>query len=382
MRSIWEIPSLPFIFRPLDTPHNPPGFPDGLPFSLGVDPSTGRLLQMPSARLSEILSRAYSEGSLITGMMEAEGIGRQYTDDFLSVIAETVGAERLEGLRIVEIGAGTGYLLHRLQLLGAEVRGVEPGPQATVGPMRYEIKVDRGFFPAVDVGDGYDLAILYCVLEHVSDPEALLAAVAQVVRPGGTVLVAVQDEEPYFRSGEISLLFHEHYSYFSARTLERTICAAGAAEVTMRRSAFSNLLIAMYRTGQGAEGPNDAASDVDLASAFRSRAEHVVSAVWAEIDEVRGKSGSVGIYVPSRAANILAMRSDPLEAMRFFDDNPALKATYLPGFPIPIEDREDLYRSPTSRLLIMSLSFGAKIADFVRPGLPAGVELRPLSALL
>jgi hypothetical protein len=50
MHSVWEIPSLPFIFRPLDSPHNPTGIPDTLPFQLGVDPASGRLIQLPSAQ--------------------------------------------------------------------------------------------------------------------------------------------------------------------------------------------------------------------------------------------------------------------------------------------------------------------------------------------
>lgn len=382
MRSVWEIPSLPFIFRPLATPHNPPGIPDAQPFHLGVHPGSGRLAQLPTPQLEMILGRAYTDGSMITGMMDEEGIGREYTEDFLSLVVNAVGAARLDGYSVLEIGSGTGYLLYRLQQLGADVCGVEPGPQAEWAVERYQVRVERGFFPEVDVGDGYDMAILYLLLEHVPDPEGLLRAVARIVRPGGTVLVAVQDEGPYIASGEISLLFHEHYSYFSARTLERTIRGAGATAVDVRRSTFSNLLYATYVPDLASNHSANVESDIDLALEFRSRAEKVVASVWAEIDAVRARPGTIGLYVPSRAANILAMRNDSLEGIRFFDDNPALKGTYFPGIPIPIEDREDLRRSPPSCVLIMSLSFGKAIADAVGPGLPAGVELRPLSELL
>jgi SAM-dependent methyltransferase len=382
MRSVWEIPSLPFIFRALEMPHNPPGIPDAMPFHLGIHQASGRFAQLPTPRLDSILARAYADGSMITGVMQEEGIGRQYTEDFLSVVTGVVGRERLDGLSVLEIGSGTGYLLHRLQLLGARVRGVEPGPQGERAAERYDVRVERGFFPGVDVGDGYDLVILYLLLEHVPDPESVLRAVADVARPGGTVLVAVQDEEPYIRSGEISLLFHEHYSYFSARTLERTIRTAGATEVDVRRSAFSNLLFAIYLPDDASDNREDVAPDIDLALAFRSRAEKVVASVWNEIDAVRDGHGTIGLFVPSRAANVLAMRKDTFEGIRFFDDNSALKGTYFPGIPIPIEDREDLFRSPPSRVLIMSLSFGTTIADAVRPHLPKEVELRPLSVLL
>jgi SAM-dependent methyltransferase len=379
---IWEIRSLPFLYRPLCTPHNPAGVPDALPFHLGVDTATGRLMQLPVPHLDEILSTAYSDGSMITGMMDEEGIGRQYAEDFLSIVTQGSGRERLDGLRIIEIGSGTGYLLHRLHNLGAEVRGVEPGPQAEVGAALYDIRIDRAFFPGVDVGADYDLAILYLVLEHVADPEELLREVSRIVRPGGTVLVAVQDEEPYIRSGELSLLFHEHYSYFTTSSLRRTIRAAGGSRVAVRNSSFSNLIVATYSPGETGGGWDDPAPDLDLASAFRPRAERVVARVWAKLDTVHAAGGTVGLFVPSRAVNILAMRDGPPLGVRFFDDDRALQGTYYPGYPMPVEARDNLMERPPSCVLVMSLSFGRKIVESIRADLPASVEVVPLSSLL
>jgi hypothetical protein len=382
MRPIWEIESLPFLFRPLASPHNPDGIPDSLPFRLGVDEGSGRLLQLPTPRLEEILARAYSDGTMITGMMDEHGIGRQYAEDFLAIVSRAVASERLDGMRVLEIGSGTGYLLHRLRLLGADVRGVEPGPQAETGAARYGLPIDRGFFPGVDVGDGFDLAVLYLVLEHVSDPETLLREVNRVVRPGGLVLVAVQDEEPYIESGELSLLFHEHYSYFSARTLTRTIRASGGTPVEVDRSQFSNVLVASYRAGESGAETANVGLDLELATAFRSRAETVVSSVSAKMDGVQNEGGTIGVFVPARAVNILQLRGGSLDGVRFFDDNQALRGTYYPGFPMPVEDRAALADRPPSCVLIMSLSFGVRIAESLRDELPAGVDVVPLSGLV
>ena len=381
-RSLWEIPSLPFIFKPLDTPHNPAGIPDALPFHLGVDMATGRLVQRSTARLEAILARAYADGSMITGMMEETGIGREYADDFVSVIVQGLGTSTLDDLRVVEIGCGTGYLLHRLQRLGANVRGIEPGPGADEAASRYGLHVERGFFPDTDIGDAYDVAILYLLLEHVPDPGGILDAVAQIMRPGGRVFVAVQDEEPYIRSGELSLLFHEHYSYFTSRTLAGLIVRAAGSLVNVRRSDFTNLLIADYFVGSAASHPVNASEDVDLALGFRLRAEAVTTAAWRLMNSARLDGGTIGLFVPARAANILAMRDGGLDGIRFFDDDVGLKGRYFAGIDIQVEDREDLYRSPPSSLLIMSLSFGAKIRDSHTAGLRPDVEVQLLADLL
>lgn len=378
---LWELPSLPFIFKPLSTPHNPEGIPDALPFHLALDASTGRLVQRPTPELEKIVSRAYADGSMITGLMDETGVGRPYAEDFLSVVGERLGGD-MNDLRVLEIGSGTGYLLHRLERLGATVQGVEPGPGADEAASRYGVAVERAFFPDAHVGDGYDVAILHLLLEHVPDPAGILRSMAEIMRPGGGVFVAVQDEEPYIRQGELSLLFHEHYSYFTGRTLEGLIASAGGSSIRVRRSTFTNLLIADYVVGSPASEPVLAPEDVALAQAFRAQAEAAVAAVWELIEATRAGGGTIGLFVPGRAANILQIRGTSLAGIRFFDDAAELEGTYFPGIDIPVESRESLYRSPPSLLLIMSLSFGAKIRDSLLPHLPAGVQVRLLGDLL
>ena len=129
-------------------------------------------------------------------------------------------------------------------------------------------------------------------------------------------------------------------------------------------------------------GWDDVALDLELAHAFRRRAEEVTATVWAMLDDVRAEGGTVGLFVPARAVNILAMREDPLDGVRFFDDSRALRGTYYPGFPMPVEDRDSLLERPPSCVLIMSLSFGRKIAESIRPGLPSDVKVVPISSLL
>jgi SAM-dependent methyltransferase len=382
MREIWDIPSLPFIFRPLGTPHNPAGVPDSMRFRLGVDPVTGRLVQLATEQLGTVLDRAYSEGSMVTGLIDEDGIGLQYAEDFLDHLSRTLGTDRLDGQHVLEVGCGTGYLLSRLHRWGAQVRGVDPGPQVEVGAARYGLPLDRGFFPAVDVGGDYDLVVLYCLLEHLADPTALLRDVNCAVRSGGRIMVAVPDEEPYITSGEVSLLFHEHYSYFTARTLAATAHAAGARDVKISRSPFSNLLFMDYEPDVPAGRRGDIDEDVRLALDFRAKAEEMVCAVSSRIEAIQSVGGSTGIFVPSRAANLLAIRDGAWDGIRFFDDNHALIDTFYPGLPPVIEGRTALVESPPSAVLVMSLSFGDRIASSLRPLLPPDVEIVLLSDLL
>jgi SAM-dependent methyltransferase len=78
---------------------------------------------------------------------------------------------------------------------------------------------------------GFDVVVLWHVLEHLSDPGATLVQVGRLLRPGGTLLVGV----PNFGSAEAQLCrdkwFHldvpRHLAHFTWDSLERALDQAG-----------------------------------------------------------------------------------------------------------------------------------------------------------
>jgi hypothetical protein len=74
---------------------------------------------------------------------------------------------------------------------------------------------------------------------------------------------------------------------------------------------------------------------------------------------------SVGIYVPGRLINALAVGRHRLPAveLRFFDDDPDLRGKFYPGFPLAIESWEDYLAVPVDTMLVMSNTFGHVIRE-------------------
>lgn len=106
-----EIGVLPFYYTPLKKPSNEDGIPNGICMSLEyID---GVIKQVCHDDEQRILNEAYERGSSITGLMEGDGIGKKYADDFLEYIDENISS--LEGKEILEIGCGTGYMLSELR---------------------------------------------------------------------------------------------------------------------------------------------------------------------------------------------------------------------------------------------------------------------------
>ncbi len=128
-------------------------------------------------------------------------------DVLADVIAARVAQSGRTALDIVDVGAGTGGFAVSIASLGHRVTVVDPSPDALAaarwraaeaGVTLTEVQGEAVDLPALvgepgtagaDAETGADLVICHNVLEYVDAPDAALAAVARVLRPGGTVSV-------------------------------------------------------------------------------------------------------------------------------------------------------------------------------------------------
>jgi S-adenosylmethionine-dependent methyltransferase len=124
-------------------------------------------------------------------------------DVLAQVIAERGARTGRTALDIVDVGAGTGGFAVSLAGRGHRVTVVDPSPDALTaarwraseaGVTLTDVQGEATDLPALvgepDAGGaGADLVICHSVLEYVDSPSAALAAVARVLRPGGTVSV-------------------------------------------------------------------------------------------------------------------------------------------------------------------------------------------------
>jgi S-adenosylmethionine-dependent methyltransferase len=129
-------------------------------------------------------------------------------DALADVIAARVAQSGRTALDVVDVGAGTGGFAVSIASRGHRVTVVDPSPDALAaarwraaetGVTLTEVQGEAVDLPAL-VGEpgtdgasadrnGADLVICHNVLEYVDSPDAALAAIARVLRPGGTVSV-------------------------------------------------------------------------------------------------------------------------------------------------------------------------------------------------
>jgi len=376
----WKIGSLPFVYKPLSEPTNGEDIPDVLPFSLDIDKNTGTLIQSKNEYVEQILSRAYSKGSEISGMMDDHGIGEQYALDFLRFLTEQLQRDVFEGLKILEIGCGTGYLLSLLKQRGAEVLGIEPGDQGQEGARRFHIPVVQDFFPSTKISGKFDVVIMYAFLEHMETPVQILKSVSDYLTPNGIIVISVPNCEPYIQSGDISFILHEHWCYFSPDTLKNTIVQASQSLLNLKRSPFADIIYAVSTPASDFVKPIPVLlqDQIEIAESFKIKFQKSFKNLKNFLESAAAAKNTLGVYVPGRLINVLSLliRQNNLPHLRFFDDNPSLYQTYYPGINIGIENRYDLILNPPDIIIIFSHSFGEKIKDeIVRSGIDSKVLL-------
>jgi 2-polyprenyl-6-hydroxyphenyl methylase/3-demethylubiquinone-9 3-methyltransferase len=105
--------------------------------------------------------------------------------------------DALAGLRILDIGCGGGILSEPLARLGADVVGADPA-KANVEAARLHaaeagVAVDYRASTAealADAGERFDVVLAMEVVEHVADLSLFIKRCAEMVKPGGLMVVA------------------------------------------------------------------------------------------------------------------------------------------------------------------------------------------------
>ncbi len=107
------------------------------------------------------------------------------------------GPRSLAGLSLVDIGCGGGLLCEPLARLGARVTGIDAGARNIAIAQNHardsELEIDYREATAESLaaaGERFDVVLSMEVVEHVADPAGFLASCAQLVAPGGLLIVA------------------------------------------------------------------------------------------------------------------------------------------------------------------------------------------------
>lgn len=142
--------------------------------------------------------------------------------------------------RVLELGCSSGYVTQRLVANGNAVTGVDFDPTAAEEARRWCDRVEVGdieTMPLPEVPGGYDAITAGDILEHLRDPDALLARLRPLLRDGGRLVVSTPNIATWwvrlmllagrFRYADRGIMDRTHTHFFTRRTLIEAVEGTG-----------------------------------------------------------------------------------------------------------------------------------------------------------
>jgi 2-polyprenyl-3-methyl-5-hydroxy-6-metoxy-1,4-benzoquinol methylase len=363
--AVWTLGSIPFYIGAQTAPTNAP-LPDVLPMRIGVDSCSGRLTQVPDPAVDAALDEAYTRGSQIGTPLSLDGAGQPALEDFLAFVLEARPKKGLGGAEVLEIGCGAGALLGRIAREGAHAVGVEPGQSAAQHARDAGLEVIAEPFTPERFGqDRFDVILHHAVLEHVADPQIFLAQQLELLTDDGLVICSVPDCTAPLAYGDLSMFVHEHFSYFTPNSLARLGELAGGEVVAARTAYAAGSIHCALRRPATRPSHRETAPRQSIRD-FTGSARRSLSALERFCEGLANEQQTLGVYCPARFINYHALLGDAAPTVRYFDDDPQLHGRYFPPFDVPIEARSGLLARPVDTLVVMSWTFGERIAASLR----------------
>lgn len=215
----------------------------GKPLRTVIDLDTGLVRNDPIPGDAE-LAKFYAEDYRTAYKGAAKPRRRQILRNFRRVAqhVRTFTDVLSPGVRVLDVGAGSGEFAFLMREMGKDVIGIEPNAGYAAycrDDLGLDVRTEHLARDLFDQGT-FDLIRLNHVLEHLNDPVGYMEMIATWLAPGGVFYVEVPNIQTYAREKSRGNMFHfGHIFNFNPWTLRTAGALAGLEEVpeTAARSA-------------------------------------------------------------------------------------------------------------------------------------------------
>jgi hypothetical protein len=230
-----------------------------------------------------------------------------------------------------------------------------------------------------------DVLIVRHISEHAEDPATFFAGLAELVRPGGLLMVEVPDCTDNLRLHDYCMVWEEHSLYLTPETFFPLSSLGGfeAISTDVHRRPFENSLVQLARK-TGAPGSlkisDEALAQKGLLGAFADGYGPAKTKLRPLLERVRAERGPIALFGAGHLACAFANFMDVADLIEFVaDDTPQKQGKYLPGALLPIVPSSELVnRNVGLCLLALSISNEDKVIERNRAFVDAGGNFRSI----
>ena len=290
-----------------------------------------------------------------------------HAERFVGEAVERLGLG--SGSMVVELASNDGYLLQYVQKRDIPCLGVEPTRGTAEAARAKGIETLERFFglSLAEELEPADLVVANNVLAHVPDINDFVAGIARLLKPKGLASIEFPHLMRLLAGNQFDTIYHEHYSYFSLRVVQRIAAASGLEVVDVEQLPTHGGSLRVWLAHQGAVAVAATVDDVlaDEAGAglesliayddFQRRAEAAKYALLQFLLQARREGQRVMGYGAAAKGNTLlnyaGIHADLLPAVA--DRAASKQGKFLPGSHIPVISPEDLAFDKPDALLVL-----------------------------
>lgn len=278
----------------------------------------------------------------------------------LEALADEVAALKT-GWSVLEIGSNDGTLCSMLMERGMDAWGIDPsGPESCLASGMGRRNLLRKAWPIDFGGRKFGCILALNVFAHVDDLHSFTAAVKEALAPDGVFIVEVGYLPSVVHRGHFDTVYHEHFSYHTARPLCAFFGRHGLKIEKAQTVASQGGSVRLYVGHDHMRVPgffvvNEEVDIGQLRSVIDSRA----AALRAALNKLFQREEMVCIYgAPAKLTTLLyATGLDKMPFNCVGDDNPRKVGRTTPGNHIPIVSVEEMLARKPDTILVASWNF-------------------------
>jgi SAM-dependent methyltransferase len=286
---------------------------------------------------------------------------------------------------VVEIASNDGYLLQHFQAAGVPVLGIEPAANVAAAgeargiPSRVEFFSDALAGRLVDEGVRPDLLLGNNVFAHVPPLNDFVAGMKRVLAPRGVITLEFPHLARLMAENQFDTIYHEHYSYYSFRVVERILGRHGLTVFDVEELPTHGGSLRVYgrhaedeeravgeRVAQLRQREEEAGFDrLETYLGFDERVRETKRRFWEfVITAKRAGKTIVGYGAPAKGNTFLNYCGAGTDVLDYtVDRSPAKHGSYLPGTRIPIHTPDRIFETRPDYVLILPWNLRQEITE-------------------
>lgn len=270
---------------------------------------------------------------------------------------------------VVELASNDGYLLQFVKQREIPCFGIEPTHAVAEAAREKGIETIERFFglALAEELERADLVVANNVLAHVPDINDFIAGIARLLKPKGLASIEFPHLLRLLAGNQFDTIYHEHYSYFSLRVVQRIASAFDLVVVDVDQLSTHGGSLRVWLAHKGAAEVTSAVERVLAAESaagletlaayqgFQQRAESAKNGLLKYLLEAKHEGKRVVGYGAAAKGNTLlnyaGIKSDLLPVVA--DLAISKQGKYLPGSHIPIISPLQLSGETFDELLVL-----------------------------